>query len=163
MARRTDGNGPAATDGAEQPVGRAVALAVLVVFAAVALRGYVPGAEEPARDRTAENPAATGLVLGLLIASIGIVAVAVIARLRSRSAPAAGTSGRPDWFRGERSRPTWRVLVVAFGVVVAWLLAVMVLNRLGATVAVGPPDAAVPAPTQAVPTPSPDRATTAAG
>ncbi|HEY6574739.1 MAG TPA: DUF4129 domain-containing protein, partial [Mycobacterium sp.] len=119
-----------------------------------ALRGYVPGAEEPARDRTAENPAATGLVLGLLIASIGIVAVAVIARLRNRSAPAAGTSGRPDWFRGERSRPTWRVLVVAFGVVVAWLLAVMVLNRLGATVAVGPPDAAVPAPTQAVPTPS---------
>ena len=154
MARRTDGNGPAATDGAEQPVGRAVALAVLVVFAAVALRGYVPGAEEPARDRTADNPAATGLVLGLLIASIGIVAVAVVARLRSRSAPAAGTSGRPDWFRGERSRPTWRVLVVAFGVVVAWLLAVMVLNRLGATVAVGPPDAAVPASTQAVPTPS---------
>ena len=154
MARRTDGNGPAATDGAGQPIGRAVALAVLVVFAAVALRGYVPGAEEPARDRTANNPAATGLVLGLLIASIGIVAVAVIARLRLRSAPAAGTSGRPDWFRGERSRPTWRVLVVAFGVVFAWLLAVMVLNRLGATVAVGPPDAAVPASTQAVPTPS---------
>jgi hypothetical protein len=154
MARRTDGNGPAATDGAEQPVGRAVALAVLVVFAAVALRGYVPGAEEPARDRTADNPAATGLVLGLLIASTGIVAVAVVARLRSRSASAAGTSGRPDWFRGERSRPTWRVLVVAFGVVVAWLLAVMVLNRLGATVAVGPPDAAAPASTQAVPTPS---------
>jgi hypothetical protein len=93
-------------------------------------------------------------VLGLLIASIGIVAVAVVARLRSRSAPAAGTSGRPDWFRGERSRPTWRVLVVAFGVVVAWLLAVMVLNRLGSTVAVGPPDAAVPASTRAVPTPS---------
>jgi hypothetical protein len=155
MARRTDGNGPAATDGAEQPVGPAVALGVLVAMAAVALRGYVPGAEEPARDRTTENPAATGLVLGLLIASIGVVAVAVIARLRSRRAPARQRSGRPDWFRGERSRPTWRVLVIAFGVVVAWLLAVMVLNRLGATVAVGPPDAAVPAPSQAVPTPSP--------
>ena len=60
MARRTDGNGPAATDGAEQPW--PVALAVLVVIAAVALRGYVPGAEEPARDRTTENPAATGSV-----------------------------------------------------------------------------------------------------
>ena len=71
-----------------------VAVAVLVVIAAMALRGYVPGAEEPARDRTAENPAATGLVLGLLIASIGIVAVAVIARLRSRRAPARRDSGR---------------------------------------------------------------------
>jgi Domain of unknown function (DUF4129) len=141
MASRTDGN-------------RAVALAVLVVIAAVALRGYVPGAEEPAPDRTAENPAATGLVLGLLIASIALVALAVLARLRSRTAPAAGTSGRADWLRGGRSRPTWRVLLVAFGVVVAWLLAVMVLNRLGATVAGGPPDAAPPPSTQAAPTPS---------
>jgi hypothetical protein len=149
MARRTDGNRPAATEGA----GQAVTVAVLVVIVAVALRGYLPGAEEPARERTTENTAATGLVIGLLAASIGVVAVAVIVRLRHRSAAAPGSSGRADWFRGERSRPTWRMLVLAFGVVVAWLLAIMVLNRLGATVAVDPPDAGPPGPTPAAPTP----------
>jgi hypothetical protein len=154
MARRTDGSSPAATDGAEQSTGQAITLAVLVVVAAVALRGYVPGAEEPARERTTENPAATGLVIGLLVVSVAIVAVAVIVRLRNRSVSAAGSTGRAEWSRSSaRSRPTWRMLVLAFGAVVVWLLAVMMLNRLGATVAVGPPDAALPGSAPATPTP----------
>jgi hypothetical protein len=91
MARRTDGTRPAGSDGAEHPFAQAVTLAVLVVIAAVALRGYVPGAEQPERERTAESPVATGLVITLLLASVAIVAVAVISRLRNRSAAAAGT------------------------------------------------------------------------
>jgi amino acid transporter len=146
MARRTDGKRPAGT---EHATGQAVTLAVLVVIAAVALRGYVPGAEQAERERTTESPAATGLVMVLLLASITIVAVAVIARLRNRSASAAGTFDRADWLRRERSRPTWRIMVIAAAAVAVWLLAIMVLTRLGAIVAVGPPDAAAPESTPA--------------
>jgi hypothetical protein len=144
MTRRTDGNHPAATSAAEPAIGHAVWLAVLVVVAAVALRGYVPGVEEPAPERSTESPAATGLVIGLLIASIAIVAAAVISRLRYRSARAAVGPGEPEWIRRERSRPTWRILVFAFGLVIAWLLAAMVLTRLGATLPTDPPDAPPP-------------------
>jgi hypothetical protein len=49
-------------------------------------------------------------------------------------------------------------LVLAFGVVVAWLLAVMVLNRLGGTLAVDRPDGAVPADAPATPTPGAETA-----
>ena len=155
MARRTDGNQSASTSA----TGQAVWLSILLVVAAVALRGYVPGVEEPAPERSTESPAATGLVIGLLIASIAIVAVAVISRFRNRSAAAAGNAGQPDWLRGERSRPKWRLLVIAFAVVAAWLLAVMVLSRLGATLPAGPPN--VPAPgsvPSAVPTSDPGNA-----
>ncbi len=144
MARRTDGTRPAGSDGAEHATGQAVTLAVLVVIAAVALRGYVPGAEQPERERTAESPVATGLVITLLLASVVIVAVAVIARLRNRSAAAAGTFDRADWLRRERSRPTWRLLAIAAVVVAIWVAGVMVLTKLGALVAVGPPEGAVP-------------------
>jgi hypothetical protein len=153
MARSSDGNRPAASNGA----GRAATLALLVVVVGVALRGYVPGAEEPAPERTSENTGATGLVIGLLVASIGIVAFAVIVRLRSRRAAAAGIPGRADWFRA-RSRPTWRLLVLAFGVVVAWLLAVMVLNRLGGALGVDSPGGAVPGDAPATPTPGTETA-----
>jgi hypothetical protein len=159
MTRRTDGNHPAATSAAEHATGQAVWLAVLVVVAAVALRGYVPGAEEPAPERSTESPAATGLVIGLLIASVAIVAAAVISRLRNRSVAAAGSPDQSGRFRGERSRPTWRILVLAFGVVVAWLLAVMVLTRLGATLPANPPDALPPGSIpSAAPTPDPGTA-----
>lgn len=140
MARRTDGTRPAA-------------LAALVVIAAVALRGYVPGAEEPAPERSSGNPTSTAFVIGLLIASVAIVGVAVVARLRSRVAAPPGTADRADWRRGERSKPTWRMMVLAFGVVLAWLLAVMLLNRLGAMVALDAPEAPPPEPTSAAPDP----------
>jgi hypothetical protein len=159
MTRSTDGNHPAATSAAEPATGQAVWLAVLVVVAAVALRGYVPGVEEPAPERSTESPAATGLVIGLLIASIAIVAVAVISRLRNRSVGAAGNPGEPEWIRRERSRPTWRMLVFAFGLVAAWLMAAMVLTRLGVTLLTDPPDAPPPGSLpSAAPTPEPGTA-----
>lgn len=156
MTRSTDGNAPAATPPAEHPARQAVWLAVLVVIAAVSLRGYVPGAEEPAPERGTENPASTALVIGLLVVSIAIVAAAVIARMRKRTVPTAGGIDLPILSRGERSRPTWRMLVIAFAAVVAWLLVVLALNRLGATMSTNPP--VVPAPgavAQTTPAPNP--------
>lgn len=159
MTRSTDGNHPAATPAAEHATSQAAWLAVLVVIVAVSLRGYVPGAEEPAPERSTENPAATAFVIGLLVVSIAIVAAAVISRMRKRAVPAAGGIDQPILSRGERSRPTWRMLVIAFALVVLWLLAVMALNRLGAILPANPPD--VPPPgsmTSAAPTPDPANA-----
>jgi hypothetical protein len=159
MARRTDGNRSAETSAAEHATGHAVWLAVLVVVAAVALRGYVPGVEEPAPEHNTESPAATGLVIGLLVVSIAIVAAAVISRLRNRRVSAAGGMDLPVMARGMGSRPTWRMLVIAFTVVVIWLLAVMVLTRLGETVRANPSAATVPGSVpSAVPTPDPGNA-----
>jgi uncharacterized protein DUF4129 len=156
MTRSTEGNHPAATPAAEHATSQAVWLAVLVVVIAVALRGYVPDAEEPAPEHTTESPAATALVIGLLVVSIAIVAAVVISRLRKRSIPAAGSVGLPVMSREKGSRPTWRMLMIAFALVVAWLLAVMVLTRLAATLPADPPNAPPPGSmSSAAPTPEP--------
>ncbi|MCU1698503.1 MAG: hypothetical protein JWR34_4566 [Mycobacterium sp.] len=159
MTRSTDGNHPAATPAAEHATSQAVWLAVLVVIVAVSLRGYVPGAEEPAPEHDTENPVATALVIALLVVSIAIVAAAVISRMRNRKVPAAGGMDMPVLSRGKGARPTWRMVVIAFAVVVVWLLVVMALNRLGATLATDPPHATVPGSVpSAVPTPEPGNA-----
>ena len=156
MTRSTEGNHPAATPAAEHAISQAVWLAVLVVVIAVALRGYVPDAEEPAPERTTESPAATALVIGLLMVSIGIVAAVVIARLRKRSVPVAGSVELPVMSREKGARPTWLMLVIAFALVVVWLLAVMVLTRLAATLPADPPNAPPPGSmSSAAPTPDP--------
>lgn len=128
MARRTDGYQPAVT------------LAVLVVVATLALRGYLPGIDRAPPARDTDDPAASAFVIALLVASVAIVGLAVIGRLRRGSAAAAASSGRPEWMRGAGKRPTLRLLLLAFALVAAWLLAVMVLTRLGSGIAVGPPD-----------------------
>jgi hypothetical protein len=159
MTRSTDGNHPAATPAAEHETSQAVWLAILVVVVAVSLRGYVPGAEEPAPEHTTENPAATGLVIGLLVVSIAIVAAAVISRMRKRSVPGAGGMDLPVLSRGKGARPTRRMLVIAFAVLVLWLLVVLALNRLGATLTTDSPGATVPGSVpSAVPTPEPGNA-----
>jgi len=137
----------------------AVWLALLVVVVAVSLRGYVPGAENPAPERDTEHPAATAMVIGLLVVSIAIVGAAVIARMRNKSVPTAGGFDMPSTSRGRAARPTWRMVVIAFGAVVLWLLVVMVLNRFVATLPQNPPQ--VPAPgsaPSAVATPDPGNA-----
>ena len=144
MTRSTDGNRPAAKPAAEHATSRAVWLAVLVVVLALSLRGYVPGAEEPAPERSTENPVATGLVIGLLVVSIGIVAAAVVSMLRKRKAPAAGGFDMPAMSRTTGARPTRRMLLIAFAIVVLWLLLVMALNRLGATLSTNSSPATVP-------------------
>jgi hypothetical protein len=102
-----------------------------VFVAAAALRGFVPGVETTPREPAADNPLAAIVVVGLLVAAVAVVTVAVFARLRDGGRPSSHPAGRPDWFRRERGRPSWRIWLVAFGVVLAWLLVAMVLGRLG--------------------------------
>jgi multisubunit Na+/H+ antiporter MnhC subunit len=157
MARRRVGNHPAVT--ARADVGRAVTLAVLVIVTALALRGHLPGIDRSPPERDADDPAASAFVIALLVVSIAIVAFAVIGRVRNGSAAAAASSDRSDWMRRGGKRASWRLLLLAFAVVTAWLLAIMVLTRWGAGVAVGPPNAPHGATPTTRPAPTPATAT----
>jgi hypothetical protein len=120
MASRTDGS-----------TGRALALAGLLFLAAVTLRGYLPGVERVARETPTDNPVALVVVVVLLLASVGVVAVAVVVRARNRNAAPGGTASRPDWLRRDVGRPSWRATLIAFAVVLAWMLVAMLLSGLG--------------------------------
>ncbi|MDT5338205.1 MAG: hypothetical protein QOD90_3710 [Mycobacterium sp.] len=107
----------------------------LLFVAAAALRGYVPGAEPRPREPAADNPIVLAAVAGLLMAAVAVVAVAVIMRLRNRSATPPRVAGRSDWLRGDdRGRLTWRIGLIAAGLIVGWLLLSALLSRLGGAV-----------------------------
>jgi Domain of unknown function (DUF4129) len=115
----------------EGSAGRALALAAFLFLAAVALRGYLPGAERAAREPSTDNPAAMVVVVVLLLASVGIVTVAVVVHARNKSAGRGGTAARPDWLRRDVGRPSWRATLIAFAVVLVWMLVALQLSRLG--------------------------------
>jgi hypothetical protein len=106
-------------------------LVALLFVAAAALRGYLPGVEPDRREPAGDNPFAVAVVVGLLMAAVAVVGVAVIIRLRNGSATAPRVAGRSDWLRGNRGRPTWRVALIAFGLIMGWLLLSMLLSRIG--------------------------------
>ena len=110
---------------------------VALIFVAAALRGYLPGAEAESRAAEAPSTWAGVVVVVLLGASIAVVAAAVVLRLRDRTSTAPTVASRPDWLRGDRGRPTWRISLIAFGFLLGWLLLYVLLSRLGG----GPADA----------------------
>ena len=63
------------------------------------------------------------------ISVILMIAVAVIARLRDPRASAPSAAGLSEMLGTGRGRPSWRVLLIGLGVIVAWLLVVMLLTR----------------------------------
>ena len=100
-------------------------------MAAAALRGYVPGAEPRTREPAGDDPVALVVVMVLLVAAVAVVAVAVITRLRHRGAAPPRSTARPDWLRGDRGRPTWRIALIAFALILGWILLSTLLGRLG--------------------------------
>ena len=102
--------------GIDKPTGRVVALVVMLVVAAVALRGYLPGAERAAPREQPTNGAASLLaVVALVTASLVIIAIAIIARLRDRRPVPARAGGLPESFGGSGMRPTWRFWLIGLG------------------------------------------------
>ena len=152
MASRTEGQSERRV--ADGSTGRVLALAALILFTAVALRGYLPGAEPSPREPDADNPLALVVVIGLVFAAVAIVVVAVIVRARQRTPAPAAAGSRPDWLRGDVGRPTWRVVLIAFVVVLALLVAAILLSRLGGGHGLNPP-AFVPDPDPATSAPTP--------
>lgn len=116
--------------GIDRATGRAIALIVLLVLAAAALRGYVPAAEHTQRRQAAESPAALLVVIVLLGSSLIVIAVSIIARLRNRRAAASEIRALPTGLSGDNGRSSWRVVLVGLAVISAWLVITWLLTRL---------------------------------
>jgi Domain of unknown function (DUF4129) len=132
--------------GIDKPTGRVVALMVLMIFVAAALRGYLPAQEHAVHREPGSSQAALVFVIAALSASLALLTIAVIARLRDPR-PAAPSGGDLSELLGTGTgRPNWRVLLIGLAVIVAWLLIVTLLIQLfvrhGAS-----PSAPTPAPT----------------
>jgi hypothetical protein len=116
--------------GIDKSTGRVVAVLALLILAAVALHGYLPGTQRPVHGQPPHNPAAQIVVIALLGVSLGIVAIAVIVRVKdprvvsTSAASADSTSGRS---RDGWGRPTRRALLITLGVIVALLLILSLL------------------------------------
>ena len=114
--------------GMDKPTGRVVALIVLLLVVAAALRGYLPARHDATRSESGGR-AALAFVVAILAVALALIAVAVVARLRDPRAPAPSAGRMSDMLGTGRGRPSWRVLLIGLAVIVAWLLIVMLLVR----------------------------------
>ncbi|ORB08892.1 hypothetical protein BST30_02915 [Mycobacterium mantenii] len=138
----------------DKPTGRAVALIVLLLVVAAALRGYLPARHDAMRSESGSR-AALAFVVAALAVTLALIAVAVIARLRDPRAPAPSAAGLSDMLGTGKGRPNWRVLLIGLGVIVAWLLIMLLLARfLPHGVAPAPPDSGSVAPSTHPPAPA---------
>jgi hypothetical protein len=115
---------------------------------AAALRGYFP-AQHPAPRSESGGRAALVFGVAILAATLALVAIAVVARLRDPRAPAPSAGALSDMLGTGRGRPSWRVLLIGLAVIVAWLLIVTLMARL--LVPHGPAPAPSPSETGAPP------------
>ncbi|HWF27840.1 MAG TPA: DUF4129 domain-containing protein [Mycobacterium sp.] len=133
--------------GIDKPTRRVVALIVLLIVVAAALRGYLPAHERAAHTEPGSNRAALIFVVAALSGTLALVAVAVIARLRDPRAIAPNTRDLSEMLGTGRGRPNWRVLLIGLGVIVAWLLIAMLVSRVvphAVTSSPRPPDTSAP-------------------
>jgi hypothetical protein len=115
--------------GIDKPTGRVVALIVLMIFVAAALRGYLPAEDRVVRGEPGSNPAAMIFVIAVLCAALTLLTIAVIARLRDPRAMAPSAQLPSEMAGGGKGRPNWRVLLIALVVIATWLLIMLLLVR----------------------------------
>jgi hypothetical protein len=124
---------------------RVVAVIVLLVVAAAALHGYLPGAETPPQDRPTTSFGSLFAVVAMLVVSMAIIVIAVVTQSRHRPV-SYGPGEPPREMTGQRRPLTWRMILFAVAVVIAWLLLVALLSRMNAHLGVEQslPDAGTP-------------------
>jgi len=111
---------------------RVIAVIALMTVAAVALRGYLPGAEQVAeRERPPSNPASLIVVIAMVCAAVAVIGFAIVVRLRDRTLGPAPAGELPRSPRPKGQRPGWRFALIALALVIGWLLLVLLLMRLG--------------------------------
>ena len=116
--------------GIDKPTTRVVALIVLLIVVAAALRGYLPARDRATHAEPGGGRAAILFVIVALSATLALLAIAVIARLRDPRAAAPKTGDLSGMLGTGRGRPNWRVLLIALAVIIAWLLIATLLARL---------------------------------
>jgi hypothetical protein len=136
--------------GIDKATSRVVALIVLLIVVAAALRGYLPARDHPPAPLAEHGGgrAAMMFVIAALAGTLTLMAVAVIARLRDPRAVAPSAQSLSDMLGTGRGRPNWRVLLIALAVIVAWLLITILLAHLFAPHGVSP---SAPTPDQSAP------------
>ena len=124
---------------------RVVAVIVLLIVAAVALHGYLPGVETPPRDRPTSSFGSLFAVVAMVVVSMAIIVIAIVTQSRNRPV-SYGAGELPREMGGERRPLTWRLILIAVAVVVAWLLLVALLSRMNAQLGIEqqPPDESPP-------------------
>ena len=135
---------------------RVGAVIVLLIVAAAALHGYLPGAENPPRERPTSGFGSLFVVIAMLVVSMAIIVIAIVTQTRHR--PVSHGPGEPPRELGGGRRPlTWRMVLIAVAVVIAWLLLFALLSRMNAQLGITqqPPDASTPP--SGAPPPPPDR------
>jgi len=142
--------------GIDKPTGRVVVLILLLIVVAAALHGYLPAHEAASRTEPGNGRAALTFVIAALAGTTALLAIAVIARLRDPRTAAPSAGDPSALLRGSRERPHWRVLLIAIGLIVAWLVIALLLSRLFA-----PPNITGSAPTPEPATPTSTPPTTA--
>lgn len=136
---------------------RVGAVIVLVIVAAAALHGYLPGAQPSARERPTSGFGSLFAVIAMLAVSMAIIVFAIVTQSRHRPV-SHGPAEPPRETAGEKRRLTWRMVLVALAVVIAWLLLFALLSRMNAQLGVEqqtPPNGS--SPPSGAPQPSPGR------
>lgn len=113
---------PVIKPGIDKPTGRVAALIVLMILAAAGLRGYLPAQGRGVRAEPGGGRAALLFVIVALAASLALLAIAVIARLRDPRAMAPKQEDLSDMLGTGKGRPSWRVILIGLALIVAWLL-----------------------------------------
>ncbi|OBG38152.1 hypothetical protein A5673_15285 [Mycobacterium sp. E3198] len=106
----------------DKPTGRVVALIVLMILAAAALRGYLPAQGRGVRTEPGGGRAALLFVIAALAGSLALLTIAVIARLRDPRAVAPKQADLSDMLGTGKGRPSWRVILIGLALIAAWLL-----------------------------------------
>jgi hypothetical protein len=102
---------------------------VLLIAIAASLRGYLPGVERADRPQPPHSGQSLVYVAALLSASLLIVGVSLVARLRDPRRAQASAAPMSDRISGGRGRPGWRILLIGAAVLVVWLLLLWLLSR----------------------------------
>lgn len=113
-----------------KPTGRVVAVIVLLILAAAALRGYFPTHDPTSRPEPGGGRAALMFVIAALSATLTLMAIAVIARLRDPRQVAPSAGDLSDMLGRDTRRPSWRVVLIGLAVIVVWILLATLLSQL---------------------------------
>ena len=130
-------------------VARTITVIVLVLLAIVALRGYLPGAEQTSETREpSEGSGSLIAVLAMLVVSMAVIALSLLRRPPPRRAGPTRTELPGD---GRRDGLPWRPLLLAAAALLTWLAVLYLLLRWASPQPVDPPP---PAPAADPPVPS---------
>ncbi|ABM11029.1 MULTISPECIES: DUF4129 domain-containing protein [Mycolicibacterium] len=109
---------------------RTVAVAVLLLLAVVALRGYLPDGDRaaPPDERPESGTGSLVAVAAMLAVSIGIIAISILAQGRHRL-PAPDQGGPVRDLREPWPGLRWRPLLIAAAALLVWSVLMLLLMR----------------------------------